>query len=86
MSPSLKWRLMQAEKPLSSELLREYWEAAVWSAQRNLWTCKEVLEYAKTPEDREGSSQIRQAMGRDFGQGQEGIGEVVSSRHPGIPQ
>ena len=53
MSPSLKWRLMHAEKPLSPELLREYWEAAVWSALRNLWTCKEALKYAKSPEDRE---------------------------------
>lgn len=53
MSPSLKWRLWHAEKPLSLELRRECREAAVWSALTNLWTCKEVLEYPKLPEDRE---------------------------------
>jgi hypothetical protein len=53
MSLTLKQRLIKAEKPLSPELLRESWEAAVWSAQRNLWMRKEVLEYAKSPEDRE---------------------------------
>lgn len=42
-----------ANKPLSPELRRECREVAVWSAQRNLWTCKEELEYAKLPEDRE---------------------------------
>jgi hypothetical protein len=53
MSPSLKWRLMHAEKPLSPELVRECREAAVWGAQKNLQTCREVLEYAKMPADRE---------------------------------
>ena len=53
MSLTLKQRLIMAEKPLSPELVRECREAAVWGARRNLWTCKEVLEYAKIPEDRE---------------------------------
>ena len=63
MSPSLKWRLMQGEKPLSPELLRESWGAAVWSAQRNLWTRKEVFEYARTPEDREAALKAIKAWG-----------------------
>jgi hypothetical protein len=53
MSLTLKQRLIMAPKPLSPELLRECREMAVWSALRNLWTCKEVLKYAKGPEDRE---------------------------------
>jgi hypothetical protein len=36
-----------------SDLLRECHERAIWGALRNLWTCKEVLKYAKSPEDRE---------------------------------
>jgi hypothetical protein len=51
MSPSLKWRLMRGER--SPELLRECHERAIWKALRNLWTCKEVREYTKIPEDRE---------------------------------
>ncbi len=51
MSPPLKWRLMRGER--SPDLLRECHERAIWGALRNLWTCKEVLKYAKSPEDRE---------------------------------
>jgi serine/threonine protein kinase len=63
MSPSLKWRLWHAEKPLSPELVRECREAAVWGALQNLWTCKEVLEYAKLPEDREKALKTIKAFG-----------------------
>jgi hypothetical protein len=63
MSLTLKQRLLIAEKPLSPELVRECRETAVWSAQRNLWTCKEVLEYAKSPEDREAALKSIKAWG-----------------------
>jgi len=53
---TLKQRLIQRLRRgerLSPEERRESHELAIWGALRNLWTCKEVLEYAKLPKDRE---------------------------------